>query len=111
MSDPSDPSDLSGLSGSVPEPANLRFLRRLVTTLMVVMIGGLLVIVTLFVIRFSSPAEPLGLALPDIITLPDGATAQAFTTGRTWFAVVTQDDTILIFDRSTGKLRQTITLQ
>ena len=106
MSDPSE-----AIPEQLPEPANLRFLRRLVTTLMIVMIGGLLVIVALFVIRFSSPAEPVGLSLPGSITLPDGATAQAFTIGRSFFAVVTQDDTILIFDRASGKLRQTIDIE
>lgn len=71
------------------------------------MIGGLLVIVALFVIRFSSTAP----ALPDNITLPDGTRAEAFTIGKGWYAVVTADDQILIFDRTTGKLRQTITLE
>ena len=98
MTDPSDP---------IVEPGNLRFLRVLVTTLMVVMIGGLLVIVAMFVIRFSSTRP----TLPDAITLPDGTRAEAFTIGRNWFAVVTTDDRILIFDRTTGKLRQTITLE
>jgi len=88
------------------EPANLRFLRVLVTTLMLVMIGGLLVIVALFVMRFSST----GPTLPDAITLPDGTKAEAFTVGRGWYGVVTDDDTILIFDRATGSLRQTIKL-
>ncbi len=91
----------------VPEPGNLRFLRVLVTTLMVVMICGLLVIVALFVIRFSST----GPILPDSITLPGGAKAEAFTIGGSWYAVVTDDDTILIFDRNTGKLRQTIAVK
>ena len=94
-------------SGPVPEPGNLRFLRVLVTTLMVVMIGGLLVIVGLFVIRFSSQS----LALPDVINLPDGTKAETFTVGRTWYGVVTDEQTILIFDRATGALRQTITLE
>jgi len=82
----------------------LRVLRILVTTLMVVMIGGFLVIVALFVIRFSSSAP----TLPDSITLPDGTKAKAFTIGETWYAIVTDNDTILIFDRTTGTLRQTI---
>jgi len=98
MTDPSKP---------VPEPANLRFLRILVTTLTAVMIGGLLVIVGLLVMRFSSTAP----ALPDSITLPDGTKADAFTMGKRWYAVVTDTDQILIFDRTTGDLRQTITLE
>ncbi len=86
------------------EPANLRFLRRLVTVLTSVMIGGLLLIIGLVVIRFND-APP---DLPDVITLPGGATATAFTRGADWYAVVTDADEILIFDRVTGQLRQTI---
>lgn len=94
-------------SENLPEPPNLRFLRRLVTLLTVVMIGGLLVIVTLLVIRFSQTAPPL----PDEIVLPDGATPTAFTQGDSWYAVVTTDNRILIFDRLTGALRQTIVIE
>lgn len=72
------------------------------------MIFGLLTIVALLVIRFSS--DPAPLALPDSITLPDGTSAQAFTMGADWYAVVTQDDRILIFDRASGALRKSITL-
>ncbi len=74
------------------------------TLLTVVMIGGLLVITALLVIRFSQTAPPL----PDQITLPEDATAQAFTQGDNWYAVVTTDNRILIFDRMTGALRQTV---
>lgn len=70
------------------------------------MIAGLLVIIALFVIRFQQP----DVKLPDGITLPDGASAEAFTQGRSWYAIVTQNDQILIFDRDSGNLRQTITL-
>ena len=94
-------------SENLPEPPNLRFLRRLVTLLTVVMIGGLVVIVTLLVIRFSQTAPPL----PDEIVLPDGATPTAFTQGDSWYAVVTTDNRILIFDRLTGALRQTIVIE
>jgi uncharacterized protein DUF6476 len=97
-------------SGPTKEPANLRLLRLLVTILMLVMIGGFLVIVALFVIRFSSDRSSSPPALPDAITLPDGTKAQAFTVGRDWYAVVTEDDTILIFDRASGELRQTIAI-
>ncbi len=90
------------------EPANLRFLRRLVTVLTVIMIFGVLTVIALLVIRLN--ADPKPMVLPEQVTLPDGATATAFTVGSDWFAVVTQDDTILIFDQVTGTLRQTITL-
>ena len=49
-------------------PANLRFLRVLVTVLTATMILGLITIVALLVIRFSQPPR---LSLPDEIALPD----------------------------------------
>ncbi|MFN7004192.1 MAG: DUF6476 family protein [Roseinatronobacter sp.] len=92
---------------SAPEPANLRFLRLLVTVLTGTMIAGLLVLIALLVIRFPSATPPL----PDTITLPDGAQAQAFTATSGWYAVVTTDNRILIYNRSDGTLRQQITVQ
>lgn len=92
-----DPQDL-------PEPPSLRFLRLLVTVLTGVMIGGILLILTLIWLRYSNTRAPL----PEVITLPDGAKATAFTQGADWYAVVTEDDHILIFDRATGALRQTL---
>ncbi|WP_417719705.1 DUF6476 family protein [Salipiger sp.] len=100
MSQTPDPEDL-------PEPANLRFLRILVTVLTALMILGLLAILTLVVIRYTTTRTPL----PEVITLPDGATATAYTQGADWYAVVTEADEILIFDRSTGKLRQTLRIE
>lgn len=88
------------------EPPQLRFLRRLVTTLTVTMIAGLVIIVGLFVIRFA-PGAP-DLALPDSLKLPEGQHAIAFTQAPKWFAVVTDQDEILIFDRAGGRLRQRI---
>lgn len=88
-------------------PPQLQLLRRLVTGLMVVMIVGFLVLIGALVIRLT--ADPL--PLPDRIALPDGTTATAFTQGPTWYAVVTGDDRILIFDRGTGALRQTIMIE
>lgn len=90
------------------EPANLRFLRRLVTVLTAVMICGLLVIIGLFVTRLGVTQSAM--PLPETITLPDGATAQAFTQAADWYAVVTTGNQILIYSRETGKLRQTVTL-
>jgi hypothetical protein len=49
--------------------------------------------------------------LPDTITLPDGTTATAFTQARNWYAVVTDDDQILIFSRESGRLLQTIRIE
>lgn len=89
----------------IPEPANLRFLRRLVTALTLTMIFGLLTIIALIVMRFTGEAE---LPLPSELILPDGVRAQSFTIGPDWGAVVTQDDRIIIFDREDFSIRQTI---
>ncbi|WP_299598006.1 DUF6476 family protein [uncultured Tateyamaria sp.] len=89
-------------------PANLTFLRRLVTVLTIIMIGGVVTVVALLVIRLN--ADPAPLPLPDQVTLPDGTTATAFTVGSDWFGIVTENDEILIYDQVTGTLRQTITL-
>lgn len=90
-------------------PASLTFLRRLVTVLTIIMIAGVVTVVALLVIRLN--ADPAPLPLPDQVTLPDGTTATAFTVGSDWYAVVTTDDRILIYDQVTGTLRQTITVQ
>ena len=85
-------------------PPSLRLLKRLVTTLTVVMILGFLVLIAALVIRLNAAPLPL----PDQISLPDGVNAVAFTQGTDWFAVVTDADTILIYDRATSSLRQTV---
>lgn len=77
------------------------------TVLTVTMIAGFLVLIAVFVIRFSAA----GPDFPDQITLPDGVHAQAFTQAASWYAIVTDDDTILIFDRNSNALRQTIELK
>lgn len=88
-----------------PTPGELRFLRRLVTTLAAVMIAGLVVIVALLVIRLGPQPRPI---LPESIALPDGARATAFTQGHDWIAVVTEGDEILIYSRDGTTLRQRI---
>ncbi|MDK3019741.1 DUF6476 family protein [Pseudodonghicola sp. IC7] len=90
---------------AAPEPRQLKVLRLLVTTLMVVMILGVVVIVGLLVTRLTADRTP---PLPETVSLPDGARAQAVTMGPGWYAVVTEDQRILIFDADTGALRQSI---
>jgi len=75
-----------------------------VTVLTAVMIGGLLVVIGLLVMRFSDTAP----ALPDRIDLPGDARAVAVTQGDSWYAIITDDDRILIYDRTTGALRQEV---
>ncbi|MEL7092087.1 MAG: DUF6476 family protein [Pseudomonadota bacterium] len=90
-----------------PDPANLVLLRRLVTALTAIMIVGVVAVVTLLVIRLQ--ARPP--VLPDAITLPDGVTAEALTIGTDWYAVVTDDARILIFDQLSGALRQEVVIE
>lgn len=82
-------------------------LRRLVMALTVVMIGGFLVLIGAFVMRLNAS----GPSLPEKVALPAGTEAAAFTQGSDWFAVVTTDDRILIYDRLTGTLRQTLAIE
>ncbi|WP_288939814.1 DUF6476 family protein [uncultured Roseovarius sp.] len=89
------------------DPAMIRYLRLLVTILTGTMIAGLLVIIFLFVTRLGNQAP----TLPDSIALPDGAKATAFTQGGDWYAVVTEDDRILIYDRAGGALRQVVDIE
>ena len=72
-----------------------------------VMIGGFLVLIVALVMRLSAG----GPSLPDSVALPEGSEASAFTQGSDWFAVVTTDDRILIYDRLTGQLRQTLLIE
>lgn len=89
------------------EPANLRFLRRMVTVLTAVMILGVVVVIGLLVTRLSRNTP----VLPSEIALPNGAKATAFTQAADWYAVVTDKNEILIFDRMTGALRQTVMVE
>jgi len=70
-------SDIDDPEAASPEPANLKFLRRLIT---------------LVVIRVQQPAP--GLAIPEQMRLPNGTVATAFTATRDWYAVVTDDNLV-----------------
>ena len=85
----------------------LKFLKTLVTILTGTMIAGLVAVIWLLVIRLPASLQS-PLALPASITLPAGTTAIAFTAGRDWYAVVTSADQILIYDRKSGALRQSV---
>ena len=87
-------------------PHGLRFLRQLVTVLTVVMIVGVVLIAALLVIRLNQPA----LAIPDQITLPAGTVAVSYTQTQDWFAVMTDENKILIFDLN-GQLTQEVEVE
>lgn len=97
-----DPSEYSA------EPANLRLLRRLVTTLLAVMIIGFLTLIFMFVMRFSDNNQTFQIG---DITLPIGVSATAYTQGDNWYAIIDEKNKILIFNKSDNTLRQTIKIQ
>ena len=84
-------------------PPSLRLLRTLVIILTVVMIGGVITVVGLLVTRLQAPS----VTVPEALVLPDGADPLAITQGADFWAVVTQDNRILIFDGN-GTLTQTV---
>ncbi|ARO13952.1 hypothetical protein BVG79_00600 [Ketogulonicigenium robustum] len=87
-------------------PPQLRWLRRLVTTLLVVMILGFLVLIAVLVTRLGrAPA-----LLPPEIVLPTGETALSLTMAEGWYLVVTQSGRALVFERETGAVIQDITI-
>lgn len=87
------------------EPANLKMLRRMVTALMAVMILGFILLIALFAVRLTTPSTPT-LALPDQISLPDGAKAVSYSQGTRWYAVTTDTDLILIYDLNHQLIQQ-----
>ncbi len=72
------------------------------------MIGGIITLVTLIFMRFQDVPVPLG--LPESIMLPDGSNPLAFTRSEDWYAVVTTDKQILIYDLN-GVLFQKINVE
>jgi len=86
----------------IPEPANLKLLRRLVVVLLVVMILGFVTIVALFVMRLGGGEPTL-----TQIKLPTGVTALNYTRGPDWYAIVGDDNVIRIFNLDQS-LRQEI---
>jgi hypothetical protein len=86
-------------------PPSLRLLKWLVTILTATMIVGVITVVGLLVTRMPDTAPPL--ATPDSLVLPEGAAPAAVTMGRSFIAVVTEDDRILIYNRD-GSFRQEV---
>ena len=97
-----DPSEFS------LEPTNLKLLRRLVTTLLAVMIIGFITLIFMFVMRFQSNNQTFKL---NDITLPIGTSATAYTQGDDWYAIVDDANKILIFNKVDNTLRQTINIK
>lgn len=96
-----------GFEENEVDPSLVRYLKLLVTALAGVMIVGLVAVISLLVIRLQADVPPL----PSRITLPEGTKAQSYTQGENWFAVVTEDERILIFARDGATLLQEIKIK
>ncbi|MFN3643899.1 MAG: DUF6476 family protein [Gemmobacter sp.] len=92
-----------------PLPLSVRVLQWLVIAMTITMIVGVITVVAVVVTRMPRPAPYP--ALPDAVALPDGTRPEAITFGRGYVAVVTADGRIIILDRETGALRQTVTIE
>jgi len=88
------------------DPSNIRFLRILVTTLTFTMISGIIIVITLLVIKL----QPSKLKIPQDISLPKGTKAISYSQGSGWIAITTSNDKILIFDSKTGKIKNEINI-
>ncbi len=91
-----------------PDTALIRYLKTLVTALSVTMIAGVIVLVTVIVMRFNAATAPV--AFPEGIALPEGARAQAMTRGPGYLLVITTDGRALVFSADGKTLRQEIAL-
>ncbi len=91
-----------------PLPPALQWLKWLVMTLTLSLIGGVLTVVWLLVTRLPMPGtHPVA---PTSLDMPAGATPSAVTLGTGWVAVVTTDNRILIFGAD-GKFWQEIAVK
>jgi hypothetical protein len=110
------PSSAQGPDVAEGVPAGLdrtvRFLRLLTGLLAGTMILGLIAIVALLVTRWPVPprtaALPVGATLDGGLRLPPGLTAEAVTIGAGWALLVTEGREIVVFDPSTGAIRQRV---
>ena len=73
---------------------------------MITMIVGVITIVGMLVTRMPSGAAPV---LPESLTLPEGAKAEAVTVGADFVLVVTTDGRVLVYGRN-GAFRREIVL-
>ena len=88
-------------------PGSVRLLQWLVIGLTASLMLGVITVVVVVVTRFPARATA---PVPEMLELPAGATALSIAQGTDWIGITTTDDRILIYDRSTGALRQTLTL-
>jgi hypothetical protein len=103
-----------GEDEDIPEPAPVRRLRLLVSTLMVVLIAGMITVAAALVIRLgigpgTEPRAPLAPVSAEALTLPEGAEIRALGRGPGEVLVVTRDadgaERLRVLDAATGAER------
>ena len=92
--------DQSEVPVNPTEPANLQFLRRLVTTLTATMIVGLIAIFTVLVIRLQSPVA----IFPKITALPEGTQVLSVSRTANELIVIDQNRKIYLLSLDGEKL-------
>ena len=97
----------SEIPANPPEPANLRFLRRLVTTLTATMILGLIAIFAVLVIRLQT-TSPM---FPEISALPADTEVISISRTRDELVVIDQARNIYIVSLDGKTIMQKFELQ
>ena len=80
----------------------IKFLKLLVTVLAGVMIIGFVIIVSLFILNFRTSAIPM----PAKIELPSSVSPVAYTQTKNWYAIITDQDEILIYDKAGNQIQK-----
>ena len=80
----------------------IMFLKRLVTVLAGVMIIGFVIIVSLFILNFRTSKMPI----PAKIELPSSVSPVAYTQTKNWYAIITDQDEILIYDKAGNQIQK-----
>ncbi len=94
--------------GDGPLPANLRYLRILVTVLTAVMILGVITIVGLLVIRLNDTARPI-LVHPEVFDIPPGVGTVGYSVINGYTVIIGDDGVIRVFASDTRALVQELT--
>ena len=83
-------------------PPSIKLLKLLVTVLACVMIIGIIIIVSLFVLNFQKSH----VSIPVTLELQNGVKPIAYTQTKDWHAIVTDEHEILIYDNSGNQIQK-----
>tara|TARA_B100001758_G_C18348770_1_gene578552 strand:+ start:286 stop:621 length:336 start_codon:yes stop_codon:yes gene_type:complete len=83
-------------------PPSIKLLKLLVTVLACVMIIGFIIIVSLFVLNFQKSH----VSIPVTLELQNGVKPIAYTKTKDWYAIVTDEHEILIYDNSGNRIQK-----